>query len=492
MDLLVCVGGGGQHIALAVARMVRLGVWTGAPKVLVIDADLGSPLAQRLRQFAEPSAERAGEQKPQGPQVPHPLSNLQMEPPLATGAVGGSFRSAFLGSHEGGGDNPGGPVEEELYELFYDADADAVNIHHGMAARPAVGAAIFADKGIEHLKDTLEGAFKGVQRILVASSFIGGTGAGVTHQLVRFLHDSPRRDAKVSIYGSFLLQWLQLAAGGRSAANDLTMTNSASHGIQHFIKDTAPRLTSALLVGAREPAVPTKANESQDETVSVFPLLAAYGMTKLASDTAGAKVGDKKGENIFTITTESPKWHWLLQAQWFGSSPTIAERWAATRVVESIVQVFEDPAQGVEFRQLAGPAFRKSGIAGLGEQKNWGTAIRGWAEKKGVKDVVLAADVLHHLSVRMKQMGMVTGYLHEIFGSVDSVLGSVGSNSLQSKYAGRATVTKEQAYGYLASALRHQQKAALAFDGSADPAARLAQYMEEALMEEVVTGQVIG
>ncbi len=495
MDLLVCVGGGGQHIALAVARMVRLGVWTNVPKVLVIDADLGSPLARRLKAFADPKDQKDDDQKSAAPSVPHPFKDMNMTPPLAAGAAGSSFRSAFLGTQGGGGDNPGGPIEEELYELFYSEDADTVNIKEGMAARPAVGAAVFADLGIRHLRETLEGSFKQVQRVLVASSFIGGTGAGVTHQLVKFLHESPyRKDMRM--HGAFLLQWLQLPTGGVGAANDLTMTNSADHGIQHFVRETAPRLTNAMLVGSNKLAGPTKANDSQDETVSIFPLLAAFGLTRMLSDTAGARTGSDDGDNIFTLTTQGPQWHWLLSERWNSggtATPSIAERWAATRVVEAVVRLFESVEGGVEFRQLAThDAFRKTGIAGLLERENWGTAIRSWAKSKGREDVGLAAEVLNQLIGRMKQMSMVTEYLHEVFGpAAESVLGKVGSNELQTRYAGRQKMTKPQAYGYLHAALRHRPEV-LKLEGSGDPAAYIARLMEEALMEEVVKGPVIG
>ena len=48
MDLVIAVGGGGQHIALALARLMRLGALSDA-KAFVIDADSESRLAFRLR-----------------------------------------------------------------------------------------------------------------------------------------------------------------------------------------------------------------------------------------------------------------------------------------------------------------------------------------------------------------------------------------------------------------------------------------------------------
>lgn len=484
MDFLVCVGGGGQHIALAVARMVRLGVWGEAPEVLVIDADLESPLAKRLRAFADPGNGQTAEG---GSAVgsPHPIRSLKMQPPLATGATDKTFRASFLGSQAGGAGNAGGPIEEELYELFYNEGADGVDIKQGMAARPSVGAAVFADRGIEHLSADIEGGLSRATNAFVAASFIGGTGAGVTHQLVKFMDESPKRGG-IDLFGTFLLPWIQLSSGGQGAANDVTIVNSARHGIQHFIEETAPRMRKSLLVGANGALAPAKAHDKQDETVSVFPLMAAYGLGELARDRAGAKVGDV--DNVFTLTSGSSL-EWLLRARWGG--PSIADRWAAARVFESAVRIFEDPADGVSFRKLEGEAFKKTGIAGLGERMNWGTAVRSWADRKGVRDTDLANEVLRHLGARTRQLKMVTQYLHEVFGDIaESSLTRAGNDALQHRYANRDKLTKAQAYGYLQAAFDKCRDQLKVIEG-VHPAAFIAEKMEQALMAEIVEGQVI-
>jgi hypothetical protein len=496
MDLLVCVGGGGQHIALAISRMVRLGVWTNVPNVLVIDADLTCKLAQRLRTFADPREAQGTESNTA--HAPHPIQRLRMEPPLATAKAGDRFRASYLGAHAGGGDNAGGLIEEELFELFYNTQADGVDIQKGMAAQPSVGAAVFAELGISHLGETLNGYFKQVDRVFVASSFIGGTGAGVTHQLVKFLHESPYRGNR-ELYGTFLLTWLEIADGGQGAANDLTMINSAQHGIQAYIRETAPRLTKGMLVGAREN--PTRADKDNDESVSIYPLLAAYGLTTIAADTTGAHKGRSTGDNIFTLTSPGANWRWLLEQKWDTggknhASATIAERWAAAIVVERIVAIFMDPQKGVEFREVDGVAFKRTNLPLLPDRHpNWGTEIRFWIEKKGGKDTALAAQVLQHLDARMRQLKMVTGYLNAVFGAgAESILSHAGDHKLQHRYELRDKLTKEQAYGYLAASIQHRanQLKSLRDDKSgADPAPLIAMMMEEALMEETLKGGVI-
>lgn len=486
MDVLVCIGGGGQHIALAVARMVRLGVWPEAPRMIVIDADLGSKLAVRLDTFAEPS-DRSAPQG-QGPtiKVPHPIRNLTMTPPLAVGAVDKTFRSSFLGAHGGGADNPGGPLEEELYELFYNVDADIVDIKQGMAARPSVGSAIFADRGIAHLGEILEGVFSHAKRIVVCASFIGGTGAGVTHQLVKYLYESPKRSG-VDLFGAFLLPWIQLP-DGKGAADDVTLQNSAKHGIQHFLEETAQRLRKSVFVGASGALPPAKANEEQDETVSAFPLLAVYGLTQMVHDSADAKVAEH--DNVYTVTS-GPAVDWLLQAEWEG--PSIAVRWAAAKVFEELVRVFLDPADGVEFRQLTGVAFQRKGI--FSETPNWGWAIRTVAKQTAdrTEGLALAGEVLAHLQARTQQLTMVTSYLQAIFGGhAESALRYAGSDKLRSRYAQRQKLTKEQSYGYLAAAFRRCENTDwIREDVKTMRPAFIAKKLEEALMHEIVDGEVI-
>ncbi|MFO0646023.1 MAG: hypothetical protein U0326_07285 [Polyangiales bacterium] len=474
MDLLIGVGGGGQHVALTVARMVRLGVWTSPPRVLVIDADEESNLAKRLKTFGGTA-----------PGVPHPLTEFSFMPPLAKDKAGSLFRSAFLPSADGAS-SVTGSLEEELYELFYNEAADKVEIKKGMAAQPSVGAAVFSDLGISHLKSRLEGEFGKVDRVLITSSFIGGTGAGVTHSLVKFLAGSPYRKGK-EIFGSFLLRWLQLP-GGTSSASDQTITNSESHGIQHFVRETAPRLARSTLIGANGDAKLAMAHPGEDETASVYPLLAAYGLAKLPYMTADAKGGD----NIRTMTApRGADMSWILSEEWPLGKQTIAERWAAAKVLDALLDLYFSNDGGTEFRDLEGDAFKETGILGVGERENWGTAIRRWAKSKTMKDVALAAQVLMQLRARQQQLKVVTLWLHEVFGAqAESRLSRVGSNELQGHYEQRQKLSKSQAYRYLDSALAHR-RGVLKVEDARDPAPYLAQMIEEALMEEMLKGKVI-
>lgn len=486
MDVLVCVGGGGQHIALAVARMVRLGVWPTPPRVLVIDADIKSPLGQRLARFAEPIA-GSGNPEAQGPEVPHPIPALEMTPPFAAGVLDKDFRGSFLKKGSGGG-----ALDDELYELFFYSGADTIDIKQGMSAHPSVGAAVFAEHGIKHLKPTLDGVFAGSARVVVASSLIGGTGAGITHQLVKFLHESDKR-AQVSLYGAFLLPWLKLKGGGQGAANDVTLINSAKHGLQEFLQQTRGRLTKTVLAGATAALPAVEAHDRQDESVSPIPLLLTYGLFQCLSDAANART--EGADNLFTVASDRSV-DWLLTAKWQGGS--IAERWAAAKVFESLVAVFASHETGTEFRDLSGVAFKKTGVAGFGHEPNWGDAIRLIAEQTDDRTGgrALAAAVIVHLEARKRQLEMVSGYLQAIFGATaELALLHAGSHKLQARYGrqqSREGFTKAQAYGYLAAAYRRRMNTDWKVgEKGVTPAAFLAKKIDEALMEEIVLGEVI-
>ena len=78
MDLVIAVGGGGQHIALSIARLLRIGALSGPVEAFVIDADSDSRLATKLRYFGNTVNHGS----------PHPLSGAQtIVPPFARDAM---------------------------------------------------------------------------------------------------------------------------------------------------------------------------------------------------------------------------------------------------------------------------------------------------------------------------------------------------------------------------------------------------------------------
>lgn len=479
-DLLVCVGGGGQHIALAVARMVRLGVWTNVPQVAVIDAESTSPLNLRLLHFADPSR-RAGDPRAARPGLAHPLGVFDFKPPFDVQGLPPNFRKMFL---EASG---GSPLGEELYELFYPEMADTVDIHKGMFAQPAVGAAVFADRAMAFLDELLTGGIQKCQKILVAGSFVGGTGAGILHQLVDFLAAHRERHNK-DILGAFLLPWFSLPAGANSAASDVTIANSANHGVDYFARHTHKRLRRSLLLGAGNGIPAASANPSNDETVSIFPLLAAYGLTTLRDDTTS---NDHHAVYALTTPPDDPHCQWLLKQTWKSggrSGESIGRRWRAAQVVQTATRIMLEHRH--EFDQLSGHGIRSKLFTW-----NWSDATEQAAKLAGLKNgEQLAPQVLDALVARTEQMELVTSWLDQVFHHPS--LKEYGDKALMELDAETPAMNKEGAYRILEGAVplgkeqvetwlkgRESERAGLS---AREAAAFLAEQMESSMLRFVL------
>lgn len=479
-DLLVCVGGGGQHIALAVARMVRLGVWKRVPQVVVLDAERTAPLNQRLLHFAAPQrvASAAGNSARS-----HPLGRFAYTAPFEVQGLPPTFREVFLEKKT--------ELAEDLYDLFYPEMADGVNIHIGMFAQPAVGAAMFAARAEGFLDPVLTGAIQSSEKIMVAGSLVGGTGAGTLHLLVDFLARHRERKDK-ELLGAFLLPWFKLPAGVVSAANNVTLMNSANHGIDYLARNTHRKLRRTILVGKNQVGPQDgDADATNDETVSLFPLLAAYGLAAIRSDTVST---DKSA--VYGLTTElnDPHCRWLLSERWNtgADGDPIGVRWKASKVVQSVVSVMV--AHRSEFDRLDG-----TGVSKKWETFGWtwGNAIASAASLAGLRrDTDLAPLVLNALSARMEDVDFVTGWLDRCFGTPS--LAAYGGQGLMTLFSG--TMTKQGAFEVLAksvgagrAAFEMWLKSREGRHGSAEglspalAAETIATLMEDALLETAMT-----
>lgn len=429
-DLLVCVGGGGQHIALAVARMVRLGVWKRVPKVAVLDAERTAPLNQRLLNFAAPQGAAAAGASART----HPLGRFDFKAPFEVMGLPPTFREVFLEKKT--------DLAEELYELFYPEMADAVNIHVGMFAQPAVGAAMFAARAESFLDPVLTGGIQSSEKIMVAGSMVGGTGAGILHLLVDYLARHRERGNR-ELLGAFLLEWFNLPAGVVSAASDVTLVNSANHGVDYLARHTYKRLRRTILVGANNVG-PQKvdADATNDETVSIFPLLAAYGLTTIRGDTVS-----KDDNAVYGLTTapSDPRCLWLLGERWNTGEEgnSIGVQWKAAQVVQRAVRVIAEHRS--EFDGLTGTGV-KDKWEKLGGGWEWGNAISAAATLAGVRRAEdLAPQVLNALLARMGEVDFVTAWLDKVFGTPS--LSAYGSQRLMDLFS--TPMTKQYAFDLL-------------------------------------------
>ena len=273
-NLLIAVGGTGQHIALAAARLARLGaldskVW----HCCVIDADSGSALSTDLTELGSTLDDSAKE---------HPLpGGNAVHPPLDTSAmVSGhhNFAGLFLSG-------PTPPVETEVLDALFAERDRLLNIDEGMFGNPSVGATVFARNPETALAEVFSAtaAVGPTDHIFVAGSLVGGTGAGITHQLIAALK---KREITPNLHGLFLLPWFTLA-DSKGGIDDKKLQSNMLHGLEYLYAETRNYLRSATLLGipdvvqAGSVDKPRVGGDTPGEVRSALHLIAARALTKV-------------------------------------------------------------------------------------------------------------------------------------------------------------------------------------------------------------------
>ena len=404
MDLVISVGGGGQHIALAVARLLRLGALAEPMEAYVLDADGDGRLGTRLRTFGNTVS--AG--------CPHPLPGASVVvPPFARDTLRETaFRRLFL-------DERADPLARELFELFYDEESGGVDggvgvnagvdVGKGMFANPSVGSAVFAASKAGAM-EPLFGHARTAARIFVVGSFLGGTGAGITHQLIKLLREAvgPAKP----IFGSFLLRWFELPPSGGQTVDTATLLASMGHGLEYFYAHTRPLLDASLLVGVPDHPTPqlraVPAAPDNDESPSLYPLLAAYGLLLLPEKT---DVQARATHRTYGLAHDEQSPAWPLERAW--SLPKGArDASLGARLVEA--QVVEEVY--ASFRQ------KESDFVSAGYERarsTWATTFAAAAKEAHEKDAVFARRVLQALEARAAQLHVATEWFAAIFGDAD-------------------------------------------------------------------------
>ncbi len=300
-NLFIAVGGTGQHIALACSRLMRLGaIPRDSMDAIIIDADNGQDLSKVLIDFRYMKG-----------------SNV-ISPPLIV-RNDARFREIFL-------NNSPSQAETDIFNcLFSEAEADK-DLSKGMYGRPSVAATVFANTGNSNQLGELLPGIQNADKIIIAGSFIGGTGAGITHQLVKFVKDSA---PKKEVYGVFLQPWLSLT-GGNDEVTNTTLLRNMCHGMEYFTQHTAPQFTRSVLLGVPGEAEPWLALAQPERPGSEVPhvlhLIAGYSCDSLPRLAADGQTGqiyafgvDEKDSGLFYRSLEfSGKsiLHWVHQSQY--------------------------------------------------------------------------------------------------------------------------------------------------------------------------------
>lgn len=301
MDLVIAVGGSGQHVALELSRLVYLGAM---PKMelVVVDSDTDSKLAHQLQTMEG-----------------HVDSSRGLEHPLQGGSA--SFRSPYNQAdakkdakgelsfqHLMVRDQLDDDIGEAFTALFSPEDA-ARDVQRGFYAMPVLGGTTFGAQGKDVIDKLREGASAANRAVYVVGSFVGGTGAGVIPAIVEQLASSG------TWHGSFLLDWLQAAGGGSSSISQENMVTNSRHALQYFYDHLRPNLRATALVGpamAEGGALLAAAapDPSQGETTAIFPLLACFALVPYFDRSK------KFNSSVFVYGHEPTKARGLLEEQW--------------------------------------------------------------------------------------------------------------------------------------------------------------------------------
>lgn len=329
--MLFAVGGTGQHVALAAARLVRL---RALPPIecTVIDNDDKGALSDALRHFGGTLS--TGAEEP----MPHPLPGGAKFIPTydRTAAPHATLESLLV--------DPRSPEEERwLFELFFDETEGRTQVSEGMFARPNVGSTVIAVSQIDSLGLVLDHA-RSFDRIFFTGSLVGGTGAGLVHQLVRQLRVRVGPDKP--IFGSFLLRWFSAGSGSGAYITDPGMDQNARHGVEYLFSDTRRDLSGAMLLGVpgqpfKRVGMLTTQTGAVHERPSFLHLVAARGLLLLPD----AQKTEGNG-HVYAFGHDDAQEDELLSATWHGGK-TLTERVRSAVVAASLLEFAAEKADDI-------------------------------------------------------------------------------------------------------------------------------------------------
>lgn len=313
---LIAVGGSGQHIALAVTRLVYMGALESDIQLIAIDPDNKQPISQRLESPAGMSGKN------------HPLKQGQVYTPFDLSKYGKkTFAAMFV--------DESNPDERELFESMFEEHMDSIPVHQGMYGTPCVGATVFAEGARSASFANLLAPVQNATSVYICGSVVGGTGAGITHKLISEL----RRHYNGPMFGVFMLPWFKVQ---NTTATVGTITNAdiqrnATHGLKYFYEHTIPALTSSVLVGYPENFVSqvlrpitVGTGDMGNEQPHFLHLIASHGFATLVKASLAHK--DVKA---YAIAHHPAAEDWLLSAPWENGTGLLGRDCAHTDTMAS-------------------------------------------------------------------------------------------------------------------------------------------------------------
>lgn len=351
--VILAIGGTGQHVALAASRLAFLGALPRM-RLLTIDADDSGQLSKKLKSFG-------GTVNPDKPELAqHPLDDGErIFPPFDRGKLANPrFEDLLL-------DGSSKTWERETFSLLFDEAAAGISVNDGMFGQPSIGATIFGQNKDVQLKEVFT-AIGNASYVIITGSFIGGTGAGIVHQLVHAIHTKYQT---VKMYGIFVLPWISIAAATGATTrtvDDYGLKRNMQYGLHYFYKTTRPLLKASILLGASDQ--PGSAfgrvqvgNDDDGELETPLMLVAAAALRRLPEIT----VKQDNPHAVYASSAEDPK---SLYGETFGDR-TLAWYYSRGRYVQKILDFVRTP----DFRKNLDASFGHLGFGGSG--KNIGEGL---------------------------------------------------------------------------------------------------------------------
>jgi len=398
-DLLIAIGGTGQHVALAVSRLVFLGVLPEI-ELAVIDADNAGELSELLKTFNETVvAERTN----------HPLLNGELiYPPFKDVHGDPQFHRLFLS------ENPS-RTEQEVFEVCVDASSASLSVKKGMFGRPAVGASIFASNREKMLKDVFRKAAQ-ASRIFVAGSMVGGTGAGIIHQLVDALPKSGKE-----LFGLIFLQWFRIpGAEADQTVDDKTQERNMRYGLDYFFRETRKSLEDTLLIG--QPPTGTAIVANSKEIKHYFHLIAAYGILKLPENNEKQRVPGSISGAAFDSDNPGS----MYEEDWGGQKL----KWFVNRAnfVKEILDYASSKKFQSEVNNVVSPGLM--GLVSKGKPENIGKGLAEAIQRHPANQRKTIVDVM------MQTWTLLSKQYKFSLDWLDDVIGPLPDDSRDSRYKG--------------------------------------------------------
>ena len=244
-DAVIAIGGTGKRVASLYLKLVNTlrpsNVTAPGANVFVIDMEpeQGTPdyrLNEELRREGVPES--------------HFLSPVMEEARVQRTLT----LSSFMEFEKSGATVP-------LAHALFNTNQLNVQIIKGMNCEPTVGATVAARRfsiNTTHPEDEVQGLENGIaafDSIIIVGSVIGGTGAGVTPQLINWIkHRLPHK----KIYGLLFLRWIDLPQDDADAPNNAKMHGNTKAWLNYLLEHHPKNpygvrrelFTSYVLIGA--------------------------------------------------------------------------------------------------------------------------------------------------------------------------------------------------------------------------------------------------